>query len=56
MKGKRMTVSEVIRELQKEENLFRRSGGGITLSGEPLAQPVFARELLKACTKAGTRR
>ncbi len=54
MKGKRMTVSDVIRELQKEENLFRRSGGGITLSGgEPLAQPVFARELLKACKAKG---
>ncbi|AHF77181.1 Glycyl-radical enzyme activating protein family [Sodalis praecaptivus] len=54
MKGKRMTVSEVIRELQKEENLFRRSGGGVTLSGgEPLAQPEFARELLKACKEKG---
>lgn len=54
MKGKRMTVRDVIRELQKEENLFRRSGGGITLSGgEPLAQPEFARELLKACKEKG---
>ncbi|QHM69927.1 glycyl-radical enzyme activating protein [Mixta intestinalis] len=54
MKGKRMTVAEVMRELQKEENLFRRSGGGVTLSGgEPLAQPVFARELLKACKVKG---
>ena len=54
MKGKRMTVAEVMRELQKEENLFRRSGGGITLSGgEPLAQPAFARELLKACKEKG---
>lgn len=54
MKGKRMTVGQVIRELQKEENLFRRSGGGITLSGgEPLAQPEFARELLKACKEKG---
>jgi len=54
MKGKRMTVSEVMRELQKEENLFRRSGGGITLSGgEPLLQPEFARELLKACKEKG---
>lgn len=54
MKGKRISVSEVMRELQKEENLFRRSGGGITLSGgEPLAQPVFARELLKACKEKG---
>lgn len=54
MKGKRMTVAEVMRELQKEENLYRRSGGGITLSGgEPLAQPAFARELLKACKQKG---
>jgi pyruvate formate lyase activating enzyme len=54
IKGKRMTVAEVMRELQKEENLFRRSGGGITLSGgEPLAQPDFARELLKACKSKG---
>lgn len=54
MKGKRMTVSEVMLELQKEANLFRRSGGGITLSGgEPLAQPKFARELLKACKEKG---
>lgn len=54
MKGKRMTVAEVMLELQKEANLFRRSGGGITLSGgEPLAQPEFARELLKACKEKG---
>jgi len=54
MKGKRMTVADVMRELQKEENLYRRSGGGITLSGgEPLAQPAFARELLKACKENG---
>lgn len=54
MKGKRMTVADVMRELPKEENLYRRSGGGITLSGgEPLAQPAFARELLKACKEKG---
>jgi pyruvate formate lyase activating enzyme len=54
MKGKRMTIADVMRELQKEENLYRRSGGGITLSGgEPLAQPEFARELLKACKERG---
>ncbi|HFO6580056.1 TPA: glycyl-radical enzyme activating protein, partial [Escherichia coli] len=54
MKGKRMSVTAVMRELEKEENLYRRSGGGITLSGgEPLAQPEFARELLKACKARG---
>lgn len=54
MKGRRITVAEVILQLQKDENLYRRSDGGITLSGgEPLAQPVFARELLKACKQRG---
>lgn len=54
MKGTSMTVAQVIEELKKEENLFRRAGGGITLSGgEPLAQPDFATELLKACKEKG---
>ncbi|UYI45938.1 glycyl-radical enzyme activating protein [Vibrio natriegens] len=54
IKGKRMTVEQVLLELKKDENLFRRAGGGITLSGgEPLAQPEFARELLKGCKEKG---
>lgn len=54
MKGKRMTVWEVVQELQKDENVYRRSNGGITLSGgEPLSQPEFARELLRACKEKG---
>lgn len=54
MKGTRMSVAQVVDELKKEENLFRRAGGGVTLSGgEPLAQPDFARELLKACKEKG---
>ncbi|EHL2367142.1 glycyl-radical enzyme activating protein [Escherichia coli] len=54
MKGKRMSVAAVMHELEKDESLYRRSGGGITLSGgEPLAQPEFARELLKACKARG---
>ncbi|MDH2926659.1 glycyl-radical enzyme activating protein [Lonepinella koalarum] len=54
MKGKRVTVKEVIQELQKDESTYRRSGGGITLSGgEALSQPEFATELLKACKSKG---
>lgn len=47
--GKRMTVDEVLREVLKDEVFYRHSGGGVTLSGgEPLAQPAFTLELLKA--------
>lgn len=54
LKGKRMTVWEVMQELEKDESIYRRSNGGITLSGgEPLSQPEFATELLKACKKKG---
>lgn len=54
LKGKKMTVWEVIHELQKDENIYRRSDGGITLSGgESLSQPKFTRELLRACKERG---
>ena len=54
MKGTRMSVAQVVDALKKEETLFRRAGGGVTLSGgEPLTQPEFARELLKACKDKG---
>ena len=45
-----MTVQQLIRELKKDATTYRRSGGGITLSGgEPLVQYEFAAELLRAC-------
>ncbi|MBK1664602.1 glycyl-radical enzyme activating protein [Rhodospirillum rubrum] len=54
MKGKGMTVWQVMQELQKDAINYRRSGGGITLSGgEPLVQSAFALELLKACKDKG---
>ncbi|WP_077612661.1 glycyl-radical enzyme activating protein [Clostridium sp. Marseille-P2415] len=54
LKGKTMTVQQVIRELKKDATTYRRSGGGITLSGgEPLVQYEFASELLKACKGQG---
>lgn len=54
MKGKRMTVEEVIRILKKDGTHYRRSGGGLTLSGgEPLMQPEFSVELLKAAHTQG---
>ncbi|MDJ0932696.1 glycyl-radical enzyme activating protein [Breoghania sp.] len=52
--GKKMTVQQVMLELRKDATQYRRSGGGVTLSGgEPLFQHDFARELLKACHEQG---
>ena len=54
LKGEVMTVSEVIHVLRRDAHYFRKSGGGITLSGgEPLMQWKYARELLKACKAQG---
>lgn len=54
IKGKKMTVEQVIKELKKDEIIYRRSGGGITFSGgEPLVQSKFLKELLKACKSQG---
>lgn len=54
VKGKKMNVQQVIKELKKDSINYRRSGGGITLSGgEPMVQHSFAAELLKACKSQG---
>lgn len=54
VKGKTMTIQQVVKELKKDATTYRRSGGGITLSGgEPLVQYAFASELLKACKAQG---
>ena len=54
LKGKTMSVQQVIYELKKDATTYRRSGGGITLSGgEPLVQYEFASELLQACKAQG---
>lgn len=54
LKGENMTVEEVIRILKKDRTIYRKSGGGITISGgEPLVQWKFTTELLKACKSQG---
>jgi pyruvate formate lyase activating enzyme len=51
--GCRVTVEEVMVEVKKDQTFYRRSGGGVTLSGgDPLAQPSFAREILERCGEA----
>lgn len=47
--GRDVTVREVIEEVKKDMPYYRRSGGGLTLSGgESLCQPDFAVSLLRA--------
>ena len=52
--GKDVTVDEVMEEVEKDRAYYRRSDGGLTLSGgEPLRQPDFTKELLQEATKSG---
>lgn len=52
--GKDVTVEEILPEILADSPYYRRSGGGVTLSGgEILAQPEFARDLLRACKENG---
>ena len=52
--GKDVTVGELMPELLADKPYYRRSGGGITLSGgEILGQHEFARDLLRACKENG---
>ena len=48
--GRWMSVSEVMREIERDLIFWDESGGGVTFSGgEPLAQPIFLESLLHAC-------
>lgn len=52
--GQDVTVEEVMAEVQKDDAYYRRSGGGITLSGgECLFQPDFSAALLRASGECG---
>lgn len=52
--GKEMTVSEVMREIEKDIKFYRRSDGGVTFSGgEPLMQWEFVKELAKLLKAKG---
>ena len=52
--GQKMTVEEAVKEISKDAPFYRRSGGGMTVSGgEPLMQPDFVLSILKACKEMG---
>lgn len=50
--GRLMTVSEVMKQIEKERVFFEQSGGGVTFTGgEPLGQPEFLMEMLRECKR-----
>jgi pyruvate formate lyase activating enzyme len=50
MKGRLMQVTEVMDVVRRDIDFYESSGGGATLSGgEPLFQPEFVLEILRAC-------
>lgn len=52
--GEDVTVEKVMETVEKDRPYYRRSGGGLTLSGgESLCQPDFAGALLRAAKERG---
>jgi len=54
MCGTDYTIDEIMERVRREMPFFKRSGGGVTISGgECLYQPEFTLELLKRCKEEG---
>ena len=52
--GEDTTVAEVMKTVEKDRTYYRRTGGGLTLSGgESLCQPKFASDLVRAAKESG---
>jgi pyruvate formate lyase activating enzyme len=50
--GQRMSVMDVMHEIEKDRVFYDESGGGVTFSGgEPMAQPEFLTALLAECRR-----
>ncbi len=48
--GRKVSVREILKEIEKDSVFYDQSGGGVTFSGgEPLMQPNFLKALLTAC-------
>jgi pyruvate formate lyase activating enzyme len=54
MFGEEMTAAQVFAQVKKDEDFYRESGGGVTVSGgEPLSQPDFVAALFQLCRENG---
>jgi pyruvate formate lyase activating enzyme len=52
--GEEKTAAEIMQDVEKDEPFYRRSGGGLTISGgEPACQFEFSRALLKSARRNG---
>lgn len=52
--GRQITVAEAMAVIKRDEDYYKESGGGVTISGgEPALQPCFARALTDACKEMG---
>lgn len=52
--GRDITAGEVVDIIARDDNYYRRSGGGVTLSGgEALLQPEFAKAIFALCKMRG---
>jgi len=50
--GKRITVADLVQEMEKDTIFYDESGGGVTFSGgEPFMQPVFLQTRLRICNE-----
>ena len=54
LSGSDVSVADIMKEISQDSVYYRRSGGGVTLTGgEAMLQPAFAQQLLLACRQAG---
>jgi pyruvate formate lyase activating enzyme len=52
--GREASVADILQEVEKDVPFYRKSNGGVTISGgEPYSQPAFLLELLNALKAAG---
>jgi len=50
--GKRITVADLVQEMEKDTIFYDESGGGVTFSGgEPFMQPIYLQTLLRICNE-----